>query len=49
MKPAARKKLLHFVLSIVISVGSVLLDRHVAPDLSNAIKTTLPILTDGTI
>lgn len=48
MKPAVKKKLLRFVLSIVISIGSVLLDRHVAPDLSNAIKSTLPIITDGT-
>lgn len=46
MKKNTANKLLHIVLSVVISIGSVLLDRHVAPDLGNAIKESLNTISN---
>lgn len=46
MKKPVAKKILHIVLSVVISIGSVLLDRHVAPDLGNAIKDSLNAISN---
>lgn len=46
MKRKFPRKVLHIVLSVVISVGSVLLDRHVAPDLAKAVIQSLNIVND---
>lgn len=46
MKKPISKTLLRFALSVVISVGSVLLDRHVASDIGNAVKHSLTIITN---
>lgn len=34
------------IISIAISIGSVMLDRHVAPDLGNAIKESLNVISN---
>ena len=46
MKRFNSRKFAQIVLSVVISIGSVLLDRHVAPDLSNAIQQSLNTIKD---
>jgi hypothetical protein len=46
MKKPVGKTILRIVLSVAISIGSVLLDRHVAPDLSNAIKNSLNTISN---
>jgi hypothetical protein len=46
MKKPVAKTIFRIVLSVAISIGSVLLDRHVAPDLGNAIKESLNTISN---
>jgi hypothetical protein len=46
MRKPVGKTILRIVLSVAISIGSVLLDRNVAPDLGNAIKESLNTISN---